>query len=141
MPHTRNSEILHCLSGCKLILVNTLFHSVKSSRENDNGRVIQHREHCSWSSCIQRVLVIIHIGEELSAQPKSDNVFVKFAVAVLKDNIIMGHIPREISRICWCFLQKKQSSIVCTITYHRSLSDVEGPAPPQNAEGARQSTK
>ena len=57
---------------------------------------------------------------------ESDNVFDKFAVAVLKDNIIVGHIPREISRICWYFLQKRQSSIVCRITDHRRLSDVEG---------------
>ena len=71
----------------------------------------------SWSSSISK---------ELSTQPESDNVFDKFAVAVLKDNIIVGHIPREISRICWYFLQKRQSSIVCRITDHRRLSDVEG---------------
>ena len=73
----------------------------------------------SWSSSI---------GEELtlSAQPESDNVFDKFAVAVLRDNIIVGHIQWEISRLCWYFLQKRQSSIVCRITDHRRLSDVEG---------------
>ena len=30
--------------------------------------------------------------------------FDAFAVAVLKDNTIVGHIPGEITKICWYFL-------------------------------------
>jgi len=36
----------------------------------------------------------------------------------LQDNTVVGHLPREISRICWYFLQKRHSRIISKITDH-----------------------
>ena len=43
-------------------------------------------EYTSWSPSI---------GDELSVQPESDNVFDEFEVAVREDNTIVGHILRS----------------------------------------------
>ena len=41
------------------------------------------------------------IGKELRVQIE-DNTFDNFAVAIWKD-VIVGHAPRELARICWYF--------------------------------------
>ena len=41
------------------------------------------------------------------------------AIAILKDEMIVGHAPRELSRILF-FLRRSRSSIVCEITGRRS---------------------
>ena len=63
--------------------------------------------------------------EELFIQTE-DNTFDRFTVAVLKDGVIVGHVPRELARICWYFLQKRHSTMICKITGPQKLSEVEG---------------
>ena len=43
-----------------------------------------------------------YIGEELPVQREVNNIHDDFAVAVLKNGNTVGHVPREISRVC-CF--------------------------------------
>uniref|UniRef100_A0A1X7VJY3 HIRAN domain-containing protein n=1 Tax=Amphimedon queenslandica TaxID=400682 RepID=A0A1X7VJY3_AMPQE len=43
-------------------------------------------------------------GEILSATRKEDNSFDKHAVAILKDGLIVGHLPKEFSRVSSYFL-------------------------------------
>ena len=66
------------------------------------------------------------MGKELPFQIEEDNVFDEFAVAIWKDGIIIGHVPRELARTCWYFLKKRHSSMICKITGHRRLSEIEG---------------
>ena len=42
-----------------------------------------------------------YIGEELPVQCEVNNIHNDFAVAVLKNSNTVGHVPREISRVCW----------------------------------------
>ena len=44
-------------------------------------------------------------GEQLSLQAEEDNKHDKYAVAVLKDDYVVGHVPRAISRLFHFFLQ------------------------------------
>ena len=66
------------------------------------------------------------MGEELNVQIEDSNIFDEFAVAVFKDGIVVGHIPREMARTCWYFLKKRHSRMSCKITGHRRLSEIEG---------------
>ena len=49
-----------------------------------------------------------HLGEELAT--KGMNIHDLFAVAVLKSDIIVGHIPRAISAACYVFLGRAGST-------------------------------
>ena len=49
------------------------------------------------------------IGEELILQPEGNNEHDKHAVAVMKDGIVMGHVPRSVSRVSWFFNLKVTS--------------------------------
>lgn len=42
-----------------------------------------------------------HVGEILSTRKGAGNHHDRFAVAVLKDDRIVGHIPREVSKTAW----------------------------------------
>ena len=66
------------------------------------------------------------IGEELAVTMEEDNSFDSYAVAVAKNSSVVGHLPREISRISWFFLQKRQSKITCVVTAGRKRSTIRG---------------
>ena len=55
------------------------------------------------------------IGEELQCARKSDVSNNRYAVAVRKNNAVVGHVPRKISRVCVLFLERN-GTITCTIT-------------------------
>jgi len=65
------------------------------------------------------------IGDILACKQERDNDEDEFAVAVCPieslDSLIVGHIPREISRICWYFLEEG-GSILCEISGRRQYS-------------------
>ena len=42
------------------------------------------------------------------------NIHDDFAVAVLKNSSTVGHVPRDISRVCWYFLHKSGSKMTCS---------------------------
>ena len=41
-------------------------------------------------------------------------------------DVVIGHVLRELARACWYFLKKRYGSVICNITQHRRLSEVEG---------------
>ena len=59
-------------------------------------------------------------------QAEHDNTVDQFAVAIVKDINVVGHVPTEYSRIFWYFIQKCHSNIVCKIHGSRRLSEVRG---------------
>ena len=68
-----------------------------------------------------------YIGEELPVQREVNNIHDDFAVAVLKNGNTVGHVPREISRVCWYFLHKSGSEMtVCIVNGDRRRSEVDG---------------
>ena len=67
-----------------------------------------------------------YIGEELPVQREVNNIHDDFAVAVLKNGNTVGHVPREISRVCWYFLHKSGSEMTCIVNGHRRRSEVDG---------------
>ena len=62
-----------------------------------------------------------YIGEELPVQREVNNIHDDFAVAVLKNGNTVGHVPREISRVCWYFLHKSGSEMTCIVNGHKRV--------------------
>ena len=60
------------------------------------------------------------LGEELPCKREINNSHDSFAVAVTKDRMVIGHLPRRFSVIFWSFLQS--GSITCIITGTRRYS-------------------
>ncbi len=58
------------------------------------------------------------IGEVLALQTEEDNHHDKFAVSVMKDGEIVGHLPRCLSKISFYFL-KRGGEINCTVVGKR----------------------
>ena len=55
------------------------------------------------------------IGKELVCEQETDNNKDSCAVAVKLDDIIVGHVPQEISRICLYSLERR-GAMLCEIT-------------------------
>ena len=58
------------------------------------------KESCVRGYHIYRELWDAVVGEELECQRERGNATDMYAVAVIKDCTIVGHLPRKISRIC-----------------------------------------
>ena len=75
-----------------------------------------HIYHTTWSP----VLV-----ETLPCTREPTNSQDRYAVAVRKAGVTVGHVPRKISRLCSLFL-RRGGEILCTVTGgHRYSSDLE----------------
>ena len=61
------------------------------------------------------------IGEVLACEREPHNVEDRYAVAVKKDEAIIGHLPRNLSRVCSLFI-RRGGSIECTVTGARRYS-------------------
>ena len=61
------------------------------------------------------------VGEEPSCSREPTNQEDHFAVAVMKDSNIVGHVPRKISFICSLFL-RQSGSIICRVTGNKQYS-------------------
>ena len=61
------------------------------------------------------------VGEELECTQDPGNSHDRYAVAVLKEGIVVGYVPRKISVLCCIFLRKGET-IVSTITGTRRYS-------------------
>ena len=61
------------------------------------------------------------IDEELPCAKEFGNLADPFAVGVMKDGTVVGHVPRKISSVCSLFLQRS-GSIVCRVTGPRRFS-------------------
>ena len=47
------------------------------------------------------------IGEELQCEREKNNAKDPYAVAVVRKNVVVGHLPRKISRISALFIKRK----------------------------------
>ena len=61
------------------------------------------------------------VGEELKCEREKNNAKDPYAVAVVRENVIVGHLPRKISRISALFL-KRQGKISCKVLGRRRYS-------------------
>lgn len=64
----------------------------------------------SYPSCIRGFHVYRNIwtpyeGEELTTKRETDNLFDKYAISVLKDDTVVGHVPKEISKLVAFFIK------------------------------------
>ena len=60
------------------------------------------------------------VGEEFSCRREPTNREDRFAVAVVKDPNVVGHVPRKISSICSLFL-RESGNIICRVTGSRQI--------------------
>ena len=58
------------------------------------------------------------VGEVLTVAREAGNTEDRFAVAVTKDDMVVGHVPREFSKLCWHFL-RHGGTIACEVTGRR----------------------
>jgi hypothetical protein len=66
------------------------------------------------------------IGEEVTCTIEENNHHDKFAVCVLKNDVVVGHVPLENSRVCYFFL-KRGGRIIANVTgHHRNRGVVIG---------------
>ena len=61
------------------------------------------------------------IGEEVECVREPLNENDRYAVAVIKDDVIIGQLPRSISRVCSLFL-RRGGSIICAVNESRRYS-------------------
>ena len=58
------------------------------------------------------------ISEELSTVRETSNTHDHFAVAIWKGTLTIGHVPAEISKVCWFFL-RRGGTIKCRVSTDR----------------------
>ena len=58
------------------------------------------------------------VGEVLTLEREEGNTHDRFAVSLLKDDIVVGHVPLEFSRVFWHFL-RHGGTITCEVTGRR----------------------
>ena len=78
------------------------------------------------TSCVRGYRVYHHIwaaavGKELDCVREPTNTSDRYAVAVIKDGTIVGHLPKRVSRVCSLFLLRG-GSIFCTVVGGRHYS-------------------
>jgi len=80
----------------------------------------EHMERFSIDSAVQGFHVYKdiwnpEIGEVLICEQEFGNLHNPYAISVVcEDNVMVGHVPRTISALCYFFLRK--GSILCQIT-------------------------
>ena len=74
---------------------------------------VHEMESCIRGYHIYKDVWVAVIGEDLSCEREPLNHVDRYAVAVLKDDTVVGHIPKKISRICSLFIARG-GTIVCT---------------------------
>ena len=62
-----------------------------------------------------------NVGEELECVKERRNEKDRYAVAVVKNDTIIGHLPRKISKVCSLFL-RRGGNICCIVTGRRRFS-------------------
>lgn len=61
------------------------------------------------------------VGEVVVCSREQTNAADRYAVAVTKDEVVVGHLPRKISKLCSLFL-RRGGSMHCTVTGRRRYS-------------------
>ena len=79
------------------------------------------RESCIRGHHIYYPVWTSYVGEQLVCVREPLNSVDRFAVAVKKDDSVVGHLPKKISKICSLFLRRR-GSIRCRVTGSRRYS-------------------
>ena len=61
------------------------------------------------------------VGEELVCVREPHNSHDRYAVAVKREDVLIGHLPRKLSRLCSLFL-RRGGAIFCVVTGGRKYS-------------------
>lgn len=61
------------------------------------------------------------LGDVLACQVEFGNIHDVYAVAVLSGGTVVGHVPRNISAVCYLFI-RRIGTIVCQVTGNRRYS-------------------
>ena len=86
-------------------------------------------EECFTQSCIrgyhvyQRVWTDPYVGETLDCRREPTNVVDRYAVSVIRSEVVVGHLPKKISKLCSLFL-RRGGSISCEVTGRRRSTDL-----------------
>ena len=64
------------------------------------------------------------LDEEVPCQKELGNLADPFAVAVIRDGVVVGHVPKKISSVCSLFLQRNGSITCCVSGYRRFSEDL-----------------
>ena len=75
------------------------------------------------SHAVYKTVWIPEIGEKLTTKRERLNEHDRFAVATIKGRLTVGHVPREISKLC-CLFMKKGGRLTCTVTGPRRRSTI-----------------
>ena len=65
-----------------------------------------------------------HVGEELTTKTEDGNPHDRHAVSVMKEGKVVGHLPREVSKVAWYF-QKRGGTINMEVIGRRRRSSLE----------------
>ena len=73
---------------------------------------------------VYRERLVVAVEKTLICRKEQGNIHDVYTVAVVEDDVIVGHVPRAISAVCYLFI-KKGGTISCEITgSHRYSSDL-----------------
>ena len=70
---------------------------------------------------VYQAILVAAVGEELAGEREPTNTSNRYAVAVVKGGVIIGHLPRKISKICSLFLRRR-GTISCIVSGGRRYS-------------------
>ena len=71
---------------------------------------------------IYKVVWTPEVGEVLQVRTEDRNEHDEHAVAVVKDGLIVRHVQRSMSCVCWFFVMRG-NEMSCHITSHRKLGN------------------
>ena len=63
---------------------------------------------------IYKDIWIPFIGEILRVEQEANNTTDRFAVAVVRDETVVGHVPREVSCLVWHFIEH-DGTVTCEV--------------------------
>ena len=69
---------------------------------------------------VSRTVWTPFVGEVLSLSPESGNEHDRFAVSIVKDDAVVGHVPRELSQFFFYFMQHDRT-VTVDVTGHRNF--------------------
>ena len=84
----------------------------------ENHVKVHHRQHHIRGFHVYKSLWMPEIGQELSTVQETSNTHDRFAVAIRKGTLTTGHVPAEISKVCWFFL-RHGGTIKCRVSTDR----------------------
>ena len=73
------------------------------------------RECCIRGYHVYREIWEAAVGEVLTCEREAQNENDRYAVAVKKDGVVIGHLPRKVSRVCSLFI-RRGGRLCCTVT-------------------------